>query len=120
VGDRRSRRNSMKTIADANTEPFVVTPDGAQRRVLSYGDKLMLVQFTFEAGVTSWLHSHPHEQIGYVVSGEIDFLMEGHEPVRLTAECSYHVPPNVKHNITTHVPTVLVDCFTPIREDFLA
>ena len=49
----------MKTIADANKEPFVVTPDGAQRRVLSYGDKLMLVQYTFEAGVTSWLHSHP-------------------------------------------------------------
>ena len=109
----------MKTIANANQEPFVVTPDGAQRRVLSYGENLMLVQFTFEAGVTSWLHSHPHEQVGYVVSGEIDFLMEGHEPVRLTAGCSYHVPSNVKHNITTHTPAVLVDCFTPIRQDFI-
>ena len=57
------------------------TPDGAQRRVLSYGGNLMLVQFTFEAGVASWEHSHPHEQVGYVVDGEIDLFMAGHAPV---------------------------------------
>ena len=109
----------MKQIAHANQEPAFATPDGALRRVLSYGGGLMLVQFTFEAGATSWLHSHPHEQVGYVVSGEIDFNMEGHEPVRLKAGGSYYVPPDVKHNITTYAPTVLVDVFTPIRQDFL-
>ena len=100
-------------------EPAVMTPDGAQRRVLSYGGNLMVVQFTFGAGTASWLHSHPHEQVGYVVSGEIDFNMEGRAPVRLTAGGSYYVPPDVKHNIVTYAPTVLVDVFTPIRQDFL-
>ncbi len=109
----------MKLSVHANQEPTVTTPDGAQRRILSYGGKLMLVQFAFEAGATSWLHSHSHEQVGYVVSGEIDFNLEGHEPVRLSAGGSYYVPPNVKHNIVTFSPTVLVDAFTPIREDFL-
>ena len=109
----------MKLIADAQQELVVTTPDGAQRRVLSYGDGLMLVQFEFGAGASSWLHSHPHEQVGYVVSGEIDFNMEGHETVRLKAGGSYYVPPNVKHNIVTYAPTVLLDCFAPIREDFL-
>jgi len=80
----------------------------------------MAVQFTFEAGVTSALHSHPHEQIGYVVSGEIDLHLEGIEPARLGPGCSYYVPPNAKHNIVTRTRAVLVDCFTPIREDFLA
>jgi quercetin dioxygenase-like cupin family protein len=69
--------------------------------------------------VASWLHSHPHEQVGYVVSGEIDFNMEGHESIRLKAGGTYYVPSNVKHNIVTYAPTVLVDVFTPIREDFL-
>jgi quercetin dioxygenase-like cupin family protein len=109
----------MKTFAHASQEPPVATPDGAQRRVLSYGGHLMAVQFTFEAGQTSWLHSHPHEQVGYVVSGEIEVNLEGQAPMRLQAGSSYYVPPNVKHNIVTYAPTVLVDVFTPIREDFV-
>jgi len=109
----------MKLTSHADQEPAIATPDGAQRKVLSYGEKLMLVQFTFEANATSWLHSHPHEQVGYVVSGEIDFNMEGHAPVRLKAGGSYYVPPNAKHNIVAYAPTVLIDVFTPIREDFM-
>ena len=109
----------MKQIAHAAQEHAVTTPDGAQRRVLSYGGSLMLVQFTFAAGVASARHSHPHEQVGYVVSGEIDLVMEGNDMVRLKAGGSYYVMPNVKHNIVTHAPSVLLDCFTPLREDFL-
>ena len=65
------------------------------------------------------VHSHPHEQIGYVVSGEIDLIMEGHETARLTAGGSYYVAPNVRHGIITYAPSELIDCFTPMREDFL-
>ena len=94
----------MKLIAQAENEPVVTTPDGAQRRILSHGGKLLLTQFTFDAGVASWHHNHPHEQLGYVVSGEIDFVMDGQETVRLTAGGSYYVPPSVPHHIATHAP----------------
>ena len=109
----------MKTLAQADQEPFVTTPEGAQRRILSYGGGMMLVQFSFEAGVSAPIHSHPHEQVGYVVAGEIDLIMDGFERTRLTAGGSYYVAPNVKHGIVTYAPTVLIDCFTPLREDFL-
>jgi quercetin dioxygenase-like cupin family protein len=109
----------MKTIAQASQEDFVTTPEGAQRRVLSYGGGMMLVEFTFDAGVTAAVHSHPHEQVGYVVSGEIDLIMDGFATTRLTAGGSYYVAPNIRHGIVTHAPTVLLDCFTPVREDFL-
>ena len=109
----------MKIIADTGKEPSVTTPDGAQRRILSYSDNLMMVQFTFAAGAVSAWHNHPHEQIGYVASGEIDLIMDGHETVRLAAGCSYYVPSNVWHNIRTYAPSVLLDCFTPARQDFL-
>ena len=89
----------MQLIAIAGEQAPATTPDGAQRRVLSYGEDLMLVQFAFEAGTSSWEHSHPHAQVGYVVSGAIDFVMEGREPVRLPAGGSYYVPPNVRHYI---------------------
>jgi len=109
----------MKLLADATHEPPAMTPEGAERRILSYGGGMMLVQFTFDAGVSAPIHSHPHEQIGYVVSGELDLIMEGVETARLTAGCSYYVAPNVRHGIITRIPTVLIDCFTPMREDLL-
>jgi quercetin dioxygenase-like cupin family protein len=105
-------------IESTDVQP-TTTPDGAQRRVLAYGASLMLVRFDFAAGASSWSHSHPHDQVGYVASGEIDFIMEGQAPVRLHAGGSYYVPPNVKHNVVTYAPTVLLDAFTPMREDFI-
>jgi len=110
----------MKILADATQEAPFTRPEGVERRILSYGGAMMLVQFTFDAGVTAPVHSHPHEQIGYVVVGELDLQIEGQETTRLTAGCSYYVAPNVRHGIITHAPTVLIDCFTPLREDFLA
>jgi quercetin dioxygenase-like cupin family protein len=109
----------MKILADATHEAPFTTPEGAERRILSYGGGMMLVQFTFAAGITAPIHSHPHEQIGYVVTGELDLLMEGQETTRLTSGCSYYVAPNLRHGIITRAPTVLIDCFTPLREDFL-
>ena len=110
----------MKLIAHANQEPVQTLPDGTERRVLSYGSNLMLVEFRFAANVASAVHSHPHEQVGYVVSGEIDFIVEGESPVRLNVGGSYYVPSNVRHNIVTFASTVLIDCFAPMRQDFLA
>src|SRR5512135_3355144 len=62
----------------------VLTPEGARRRVLSYGGTMMMVQFEFPAGVTAAWHNHPHEQMGYIVAGELDFIMEGCAPPAVT------------------------------------
>ncbi len=102
----------------ADVEP-VVTPEGASRRLLSHGGDLMLVEFTFAAGTIAPIHHHPHEQLGYVVSGDLTLLMDGHPDERLTTGGSYYVPPNVPHGVIIHADTVLVDAFTPIRDDFL-
>lgn len=110
----------MKIFADAAKEPVTVTPDGSKRQVLSYSPRLMLVQFTFEtAGQEAAMHSHPHEQVGYVVSGEIELIMEGHGSKRLSAGCSYYVPPNTMHGAKVITPAVVVDAFTPQRDEFL-
>jgi hypothetical protein len=55
----------------------------------------------------------------YVAEGAIDLLIEGKEPVRLEQGASYYVPPKVRHGIYTHTLAVLLDCFTPLRDDFL-
>ncbi len=108
----------MKIFADAALTEPVLLDGGIERRVLSYGGGLMLVEFTFPAGTTLPLHDHPHEQIGYVVSGEI-ILTLADEETRLQAGSSYYVAPHVSHGAEIITDSVLIDCFTPVRADLL-
>lgn len=110
----------MKRTTHVSVEKAAITPEGILRRVLAYGDDIMVVEFTFTAGMTASWHSHPHAQASYIVKGEIDVNMEGFETVRLKAGGSFYVPPNVHHNVVTYEPTVIVDAFTPKRDEFLA
>ncbi len=95
--------------------------EGAERR-LAYLNNLMMVVLDLDDGPKAEPdppHSHPHEQLCYVAEGEILFLMDGKE-ARLGTGDIFLVPSGKPHTIqqlTQHVR--LVDCFTPIREDFL-
>jgi quercetin dioxygenase-like cupin family protein len=95
--------------------------EGAERR-LGHTDNLMIVVIDFHDGPTDAPdppHSHPHEQASYVAAGEIIFVLDG-EQTRLGPGDVFLVPPDKPHSIqqlTEHVR--LIDCFTPIREDFL-
>jgi quercetin dioxygenase-like cupin family protein len=95
--------------------------EGAERR-LGHTHNLMIVVVDFHDGPKQKPdppHSHPHEQVSYVAEGEILFVMDG-EQTRLGPGDVFLVPSGEPHSIqqlTEHVR--LVDCFTPIREDFL-
>ena len=92
---------------------------GTTRKILSYSDNLMLVELTFSAGAVGAKHSHPHEQIGYLVSGSLIYQEEGQADRVLHAGDSYYVPSDVVHGVQILEDTKLLDIFTPMREDFL-
>jgi quercetin dioxygenase-like cupin family protein len=100
--------------------PEIIAP--GRTRYLAYTEKLMVVVVDFQDGPTSEPdppHSHPHEQVSYVVSGKINFFLNN-EPTHLGPGDLFTVPPNLPHAVqllTKHVQ--LVDTFTPIRQDFL-
>ena len=50
---------------------------GVTRKVLSYSRNLMTVELKFPAGAVGAKHSHPHEQIGYIVNGSLVYQEEG-------------------------------------------
>ena len=95
--------------------------EGAERRMGHTGN-LMIVVVDFHDGPKDKPdppHSHPHEQVSYVADGEIIFVMDDRQ-TRLGPGDMFLVPSGKPHSIrqlTEHVR--LVDCFTPIREDFL-
>ncbi|MBP3889310.1 MAG: cupin domain-containing protein [Cellulosilyticum sp.] len=92
---------------------------GVSRKMLSYDKNMMAVEVHFEKGAVGTPHQHPHEQIGYVVSGSIEYQEEGLETKVLIAGDSYYVAPNKVHGVVALEPTVLLDVFTPMREDFI-
>jgi quercetin dioxygenase-like cupin family protein len=109
----------MKLIADAQQEPAVTIAPGLQRQVLAYGGGLMMTRFSFAAGAAAEWHSHPHEQVSCVVEGKVDYFTEGAEPVRLLAGASFYVPPNLRHRVVAVASSVLIDVFTPQRDEFI-
>lgn len=92
---------------------------GTVRKILAYDKNLMTVELLFEAGARGEMHSHPHEQIGYIIEGRLIFHEEGQEDVELTAGDTYYVAPNVAHGIDCLTAVKLLDIFTPMREDFI-
>ena len=92
---------------------------GVRRKVLAYSNNIMNVELLFEAGAKGDMHSHPHEQIGYIIEGTLIFHEEGCPDVTLNTGDTYIVAPNVSHGIDCVTEVKLLDIFTPMREDFI-
>lgn len=92
---------------------------GVTRRVLAYTDALMCVENRFEAGAEGPLHSHPHTQITYVLSGVFSFTIEGETHTARAGDTLLKTN-GVEHGCLCLETGVLLDIFTPMREDFLS
>lgn len=89
------------------------------RWILAYTDALMCVENRFEAGAKGPLYSHPHTQIAYVLSGAFAFTIEG-ETHTVRAGDTFLETNGVEHGCVCLEAGVLLDIFTPMREDFLS
>ena len=106
----------------ANDTVMTTVKEGVQRRLI-HTNKLMMVVIDFENG--PWAqpdppHSHVHEQTTYVVEGEIIFFCEGESEQRLIPGDMFSVQSGKEHTIQLLTSTAkLVDCFNPLRDEFL-
>ena len=91
---------------------------GVTRRVLAHGGGLMQVEVSFEEGAVGALHSHPHEQLTYVLSGEFEFTIGDVTRVVRAGDTLYKKS-GVMHGCRCLRPGILLDTFTPQRDDFL-
>lgn len=101
---------------NADATPVEMLP-GLVRRTLADGETMMLCEFTFEANVQVPRHSHPHEQVGYVVSGRMRLTVDD-QTFEVRAGDSYRAPSGVPHGALTLEPSVVIDVFSPPREDY--
>ncbi|QTH06803.1 cupin domain-containing protein [Vibrio fluvialis] len=91
---------------------------GVARKILAYSDNIMSVEVHFEQGAIGPMHSHPHEQLTYVLLGEFEFTI-GDETKIVKAGDALYKEPNVMHGCVCLKAGVLLDNFTPMRKDFI-
>ena len=100
------------------TVPVERPAEGIERQMV-VGERMMLCRFRFAPYLVTPEHSHPHEQMSLVVSGRVRFFIEGEERIAGSGDV-LHFPPDCWHGATMmDEEVVLIDIFSPVREDFL-
>jgi quercetin dioxygenase-like cupin family protein len=96
----------------SNPEP------GLTRRIGAYNDKLFLAEHRMEKNWVGARHSHPHEQMAYVVSGRLK-IISGEETFEVGAGDSFLVRGGVEHQAFALEESLVIDIFTPCRMDYV-
>ncbi|HMV50523.1 MAG TPA: cupin domain-containing protein [Blastocatellia bacterium] len=90
------------------------------KRQMVVGERMMICRLTFAPGVVTTPHDHPHEQMTLVERGRVRFLIGEEECIAVAGDV-LHFPSGCWHGATMlDEEVVLIDVFSPLREDFLA
>jgi quercetin dioxygenase-like cupin family protein len=96
----------------------LLTPEsGLSRQVLAFNEKLMLVRHLMEKGWVGARHSHPHDQLVYVIRGHLQFT-GGDATFDVRSGDSFVVPGGVEHQARALKESEVLDVFNPYREDY--
>lgn len=107
----------MSLVKDADVKSFTPEP-GMIRQVLAHNDRLMLIRHFFDKGWVGTRHSHPHEQLVYIIQGKMRVEIDGKQPFEVAAGESFVVDGGVEHQATALEKSEVLDVFTPLREDY--
>jgi len=106
----------MPLIEHRSVQPVEMLP-GVFRRTMTDGERMMLCEVHMDANAVVPMHTHPHEQTGYLVSGRCRMQI-GDEAHDLSPGDCWMVPGGVPHEATAYEPSVFIDVFSPPREEY--
>lgn len=108
------------------SEKFILTKNmdweelggGVSRKFLGWDNQIMMVQVKFEQGALGSPHQHFHTQATYCASGKFEFTIDGKKKIVEGGDGVY-IEPNLLHSALCLESGILIDVFSPVREDFL-
>lgn len=110
---------SQEIFVVDNTIPWEEVGAGVKRKIMAYDKSLMVVRVSFAKGSIGQLHHHFHSQITHVESGAFEVEIDSEKKV-LKAGDAFYIPPHKVHGCVCLEDGVLIDVFSPMREDFVA
>jgi|SRR5688572_3221506 len=91
--------------------------DGITARMY-HSQQITFAHVTLQQGAIVGEHSHVHEQWTHIIEGEMKFNIAGEEKI-LTPGMAAFMPSNAIHSATAITMCKVIDCFLPVREDFV-
>lgn len=91
---------------------------GVSRKILAHVPSVMMVEVHFIKGAVGEVHAHENEQISYIIKGSFQVEIEGKKEVLKIGD-TFYARPNAFHGVTALEDSIILDVFTPEREDFL-
>jgi quercetin dioxygenase-like cupin family protein len=108
-----------KAFFIAKDEKVYAPQDGITRQFVGYDNNIMMVKVMFKKGAIGYQHQHPHVQTTYVAAGKFEVTI-GNEVKILSTGDGFYTEPNIIHGAVCLEDGILIDVFSPIREDFYA
>ncbi len=105
-------------VRRAGPAGFVPALPGVRRRTAVHGPHTLLAEFRLARAAVIPLHRHPQEQTGYLVTGRLVMTIAGIEH-ELGPRVSWMIPGGVEHGVQVREDSVVVEVFSPVREDYL-
>jgi quercetin dioxygenase-like cupin family protein len=106
-------------IVKSNDSGYNELLDGVRLKSMVHGATTHLTEVRFVKGAVVPEHDHEHEQTGYLVSGSLRFFGDGDETVVTPGDC-WNFPSGVRHGAEALSDAVVIEVFSPVREDYLA
>ena len=100
------------------THPKEDFAPGMTRQILGYNHELMMVKVWFDEGAIGYAHDHVHSQVAYVVEGEFEVMVNNEIKLLKAGDCFY-VEPHMTHGAVCKKRGILIDTFSPVREDLI-
>jgi quercetin dioxygenase-like cupin family protein len=101
-----------------SSQGYINPVEGIEQKTLTYGERTLLTEFILKKGHTLPRHSHPQEQIGYLVQGKI-ILCIGDQFYETLPGDSWCIPANLEHGADIVEDSIAIEVFSPLREDYL-
>jgi quercetin dioxygenase-like cupin family protein len=105
------------TLVEQKAARLFSPETGLSRQVLAYNDQMMLVRHLMEKGWIGARHSHPHEQLVYIIRGHLQFT-GGDTTFEARTGDSFVVPGGMEHQASALEESEVLDVFTPFREEY--
>lgn len=105
-------------FAKHSSEGYSDPLPGIKMKTLCHGARTLMSEFILGRDAVLPVHAHPHEQTGYLVAGRLALTIGG-EPYEVGPGDSWCIPGDTAHGARALEPSVVVEVFSPVREDYL-
>ena len=109
---------ASKTAILSRSSQWEQLGPGLSRQILGWDNQIMMVKVKFEKGAIGAPHTHFHTQTTFCHSGKFEFTIDGEKHV-IEAGDGLYIAPNLLHSAVCLEAGVVLDVFSPVREDFL-